>query len=99
MKTIKGLLGYVGFGVSAIISQGRQSLGPGIWRGLEKGAGGKQGPPPPILHPHSSDLRKLLRRAHQVPSVSGVWAITQFFRLVLHQVNKPGEQIKPNTED
>lgn len=28
MKTIKGLLGYVGFGVSAIISQGQQSLGP-----------------------------------------------------------------------
>lgn len=27
MKTIKGSLGYVGFGVSAIISQGQQSLG------------------------------------------------------------------------
>lgn len=73
MKTIKGLLGYVGFGVSAIISQGRRSLGPGIWRGPEKGAGGRLG--------------------------FGVWAITQFFRLVLHEVNKPGELIKPNTED
>lgn len=30
MKTIKGSLGYVGFGVSAIISQGQQSLGPQI---------------------------------------------------------------------
>lgn len=32
MKTIKGSLGYVGFGVSAIISQGQQSLGPQIWK-------------------------------------------------------------------
>lgn len=46
MKTIKGLLGCVGFGVSAIISQGRQSLGPGIWRSLKTGAAGKQGSPP-----------------------------------------------------
>lgn len=30
MKTIKGLMGYVGFGVSATISQGQQSLGPQI---------------------------------------------------------------------
>lgn len=43
MKTIKGLLGYVGFGVSAIISQGRQPLGLGS---LETGAGRKAPPPP-----------------------------------------------------
>lgn len=46
MKTIKGLLGYVGFGVSAIISQGRQALGPGS---LETGTGKK--PPPSLCSP------------------------------------------------
>lgn len=45
MKTIKGSLGYVGFGVSAIISQGRQALGPGS---LETGTGRK---PPPLPRP------------------------------------------------
>lgn len=45
MKTIKGLLGYVGFGVSAIISQGRQALGPGS---LQTGTG-KKPPPQPLL--------------------------------------------------
>lgn len=39
MKTIKGSLGYLGFGVSANISKGQQSLGPQIeeW---ETGIGG-----------------------------------------------------------
>lgn len=48
MKTIKGLLGYVGFGVSAIISQGRQALGPGS---LETGTGRKA--PPGLCSPAS----------------------------------------------
>lgn len=46
MKTIKGSLGYVGFGVSAIISQGRQALGPGS---LETGTG-RKGPPLACAH-------------------------------------------------
>lgn len=41
MKTIKGLLGYVGFGVSAIISQGQQSFSPLIQKSVETGRGGK----------------------------------------------------------
>lgn len=51
MKTIKGLLGYVGFGVSAIISQGRPAFGPGS---PETGEGRKEGHRKP-------GLRKLLK--------------------------------------
>lgn len=55
MKTIKGLLGYVGFGVSAIMSQGRPALGPGS---PETGAGRKEG----RMEGHRKPgLRKLLK--------------------------------------